>query len=220
MRNSALATVALAVLVLAPSIAQSRDSFVEVDENLWVTFYDVPSHRFRSIRDAFVRRDFDAVRRDLVTSSSHLTIESGRSSPELAGRLAEVGQQMLRISSDLDDTATTAESLDKLFGRTHWLLAQHYLYHARISRDANNNPMAGRYLWATTHHMERAALWSNSRISRKLVNSLEELRELAVQLQNKQLAAAAREAKPVLRAEAVLKEIGKQIDRPIVLRIE
>lgn len=220
MRIPAIASAALVVLLIAPSIAEPRDSFVEVDENLWVTFYDVPSHRFRSIRDAFVRRDFDAVRRDLVTSASHLTIESGRSSPELAERLATVGQQMLQMSGDLDNPGITAESLDKLFGRTHWLLAQHYLYHARASRDANNNSMAGRYLWATTHHMERAALWSDTRISRKLVNSLEELRDLAIQLQNRQLAAAARQEKPIARAEAVLKEIGKQIDRPIVLKLE
>ncbi|HNP65547.1 MAG TPA: hypothetical protein PKH39_16560 [Woeseiaceae bacterium] len=220
MRISAIATATLVVLAMTPSIAQPRGSFVEVDENLWVTFYDVPSHRFRSIRDAFVRRDFDAVRRDLVTSASHLTIESGRSSPELADRLADVGQQMLQMSDNLDGPEVTAELLDKLFGRTHWLLAQHYLYHARISRDANNNSMAGRYLWATTHHMERAALWSDSRISRKLVNSLEELRDLAVQLQDRQLAAAARQEKPVARAEAVLQEIGRQIDRPVVLKIK
>ena len=38
-----------------PAQGQER-SLVAVDENLWVTFYDVPSHRFRSIRDQFVPR--------------------------------------------------------------------------------------------------------------------------------------------------------------------
>lgn len=220
MRFTVTLIFAFAVLLSAPTFAQKRDSFVEVDENLWVTFYDVPSHRFRSIRDGFVRRDFDAVRRDLITSSSHLMIESGRSSPALSEKLAEVSNQMTVMSEDLSDPKINAESMDKLFGRTHWLLAQHYLFHARASRDANNNPMAGRYLWATTHHMERAVLWSNQRISRKLVKSLEELRELALQLQNKALAAAAREEKPIKRAEAVLQQIGKEIDRPVTLKIQ
>ncbi len=218
MRFPAIAITALVVLTSSPSIAQSRDSFVEVDEALWVTFYDVPSHRFRSIRDAFVRRDFDAVRRDLTTSASHLMIESGRSTAALAEQLAKVSHEMTLMSGDIDDQELTAESLDKLFARTHWLLAQHYLYHAQISRDANNNRMAGRYLWATTHHMERAVLWSDTRINRKLTSSLEELQELSVQLQDKQSAASAREQKPVIRVEAVLKEIGKVIDRPVVLK--
>lgn len=220
MRLVATLVTTFAVLLSAPTFAQKRDSFVEVDENLWVTFYDVPSHRFRSIRDAFVRRDFDDVRRDLITSSSHLMIESGRSSPALSEKLAEVSNQMTVMSEDLSDPKINTESMDKLFGRTHWLLAQHYLFHARASRDANNNRMAGRYLWATTHHMERAVLWSNQRISRKLVNSLEELRELALQLQNRELAAAAREEKPVKRAEAVLQQIGKEIDRPVTLKTQ
>ena len=68
--------------------------------------------------------------------------------------------------------------------------------------------------------MERAVVWSNPRISRKLVKSLEELRELALQLQNKALAAAAREEKPIKRAEAVLQQIGKEIDRPVTLKIQ
>ena len=144
MRFTVTLIFAFAVLLSAPTFAQKRDSFVEVDENLWVTFYDVPSHRFRSIRDGFVRRDFDAVRRDLITSSSHLMIESGRSSPALSEKLAEVSNQMTVMSEDLSDPKINAESMDKLFGRTHWLLAQHYLFHARASRDANNNPMAGR----------------------------------------------------------------------------
>ena len=220
MRFSAILIAALGILLSSSSIAQKRDSFVEVDENLWVTFYDVPSHRFRSIRDAFVRRDFDTVRRDLVTSSSHLMIESGRSSPALSEKLAEVSSQMTLMSEDISDPKVNAESMDRLFGRTHWLLAQHYLYHARNSRDANNNRMAGRYLWATTHHMERAVLWSNQRVSRSLVSSLEELRELAIQLQSKEEADSAREEKPIKRAQAVLQKIGKEIDRPLLLKVQ
>ena len=202
-----------------PAQGQER-SLVAVDENLWVTFYDVPSHRFRSIRDQFVRRDFDSVRRDLITSSSHLMIESGRSSPDLSERLAEVATQLMFIADDIDDPTVTTEILDKLFGRAHWLLAQHYLFHARNSRDADNNRMAGRYLWAATHHMERAVLWSNSRIDRNLVNTLDNLRNLAVRLQDDKDAAAARSQRPIRRAEQALVELGKKIDRPVVLEIE
>lgn len=208
------------VLSGSTSMAQSSEpSFVVVDEGLWVVFYDVPSRRFRSIRDAFVRRDFDAVSRDMITSASHLMIESGRTSPELAERMAEVATQLMIIADDISNPEVTSAALDKLFGRAHWLLAQHYLYHARNARDANNNKMAGRYLWATTHHLERAVLWSNSRIDRGVVKTLDELRDLALRLQDPKDAAAARKARPVKRAENLLIKLGKEIDRPVALEI-
>jgi len=219
-RTTAIIAICLG-LTSGALFAQSEEpSFVAVDENLWVTFYDVPSHRFRSIRDEFVRRDFDAASRNLTTSASHLMIESSRTSPALAERLTEVATQMMFISDNISDTDITTTELDKLFGRAHWLLAQHYLYHARNARDADNNKMAGRYLWATTHHLERAVLWSDARISRNLVGTLDGLRDLAMRLQDPDDAAAARKDRPIKRAENLLVELGKQIDRPIVLKIQ
>jgi len=219
-RNTAIFAILMG-LTSGTLFAQSDEAaFVAVDENLWVTFYDVPSHRFRSIRDEFVRRDFDSASRNLTTSASHLMIESSRTSPALAERLTEVATQMMFISDNISDTKITTAELDKLFGRAHWLLAQHYLYHARNSRDTDNNKMAGRYLWATTHHLERAVLWSDSRISRNLVGTLDGLRDLAMRLQDPDDAAAARKDRPIKRAENLLVELGKQIDRPIVLKIQ
>lgn len=215
-------TIAAMVFLAASTVAAqtSEPPFVAIDESLWVTFYDVPSHRFRAIRDEFVRRQFDAVSRNLVTSASHLMIESGRSSPELSERLAEVATQMMIIADEITDPDVTATILDKLFGRSHWLLAQHYIYHARNSRDANNNKMAGRYLWAATHHLERAVLWSNSRIDRGVVKTLDELRDLALRLQNVKDAKAARQERPIKRAENLLVNLAEEIDRPVVLKIQ
>lgn len=221
MRIFGISAALFVVLAGYPGLANSQEpNLVAVDENLWVTFYDVPSHRFRSIRDEFVRREFASVRRNLITSASHLMIESGRSSPELAVRLDEVATQMNFMADDISDPSITTESLDRLFGRSHWLLAQHYLFHARNARDASNNRMAGRYLWAATHHMERAVLWSNGRIDRKLVNTLDGLRSLAVRLQDDKDAAAARSERPIRRAETALVAMGALIDRPVVLEIE
>lgn len=221
MRLSRIVLATCILLVSSASLAQSSNRpLVQVDESLWVTFYDVPSHRFRAIRDDFVRRDFDSVSRNLNTSASHLMIESSRTSPELGERMAEVATQMMIIADDIADPSVTTNALDKLFGRAHWLLAQHYLYHARISRDANNNKLAGRYLWATTHHMERAVLWSNARISRSLTNTLDSLRNLALRLQDEKDAAAARKERPMVRAEKLLLALGEEIDRPVVLKIQ
>lgn len=215
-------TIATLLLLLgSASMAQtSQPSFVAVDEGLWVTFYDVPSHRFRAIRDDFVRRDFDAVSRNLTTSASHLMIEAGRTSPALVEKLNEVATQIMLIADEIESPEITTTVLDKLFGRSHWLLAQHYLYHARNARDANNNKMAGRYLYAATHHLERTVLWSNSRIDRSVVNTLDDLRELALRLQNTKDATAARKERPVKRAEELLIKIGGAIDRPVTLRAQ
>lgn len=217
-------TVAIAVVALLAGAAapvQSQDSsFIAVDENLWVAFYDVPSRRFRAIRDAFVRRDFESVSRDLVTAASHLMIETERAPTVLVERFAEVTSQMTAIAANAGDANVTSSTLDTLFARAHWLLSQSYLHHARQSRDAADLRMAGRYLWATTHHMERAALWSNARISRRLVATLDNLRELALRLQDSTDAGAARKEKPIVKAEQLLLELGEQIDRPVLIKVE
>ena len=57
--TSLLATIALSTHALAAR--EPVQPLVSVDENLWVTFYDLPSRRFRDVRAAFVRRDFKAV---------------------------------------------------------------------------------------------------------------------------------------------------------------
>lgn len=208
-----------ALAMTAPPLAatEADPPVVTMDENLWVAFYDVPSRRFRDIRAAFVRREFAKASKDLATSASYLTIEASRALPAIAERLDEVANRMTSISEHIDDIDVTATDLDSLFSRSHWLLAQHFLDMARRSRDSRQNMSAGLYLWATTHHIERAVLWSNSRISRDVQKTLEDLRDLADRLQDEELAAAAYRDKPLLRADKLLRKLGKTIDRPIVL---
>ena len=194
-----------------------KQPLVTIDEDMWVTFYDVPSRRFHDIRTKFVQRDFDAAAANLVTSGNYLKVEASRAIPELAERLNDVSGKMHRAADNILDDAVTVTGLDALFGRAHWLLAQHYIDMAKRSRDNQQFRNEGLYLWATIHHLERAVLWSNARIDRNLYNTLEELRELAGKLQDPALAAQANRGKPVIRAEKTLRETGKQIDRPVVL---
>ena len=194
-----------------------KQPLVTIDEDMWVTFYDVPSRRFHDIRTKFVQRDFDAAAANLVTSGNYLKVETSRAIPELAERLNDVSGKMHRAADNILDDAVTVTGLDALFGRAHWLLAQHYIDMAKRSRDNQQFRNEGLYLWATIHHLERAVLWSNARIDRNLYKTLEELRELAGKLQDPALAAQANRGKPVVRAEKTLRETGKQIDRPVVL---
>jgi len=210
----------IAVLaMMAPSLraTETDPPAVTIDENLWVAFYDVPSRRFRDIRAAFVRREFASASRNLATSASYLAIEANRALPAIAERLNEVANRMTWISEHIDDLDVTTTDLDSLFSRSHWLLAQHFLDMARRSRDSGQNKNAGLYLWATTHHQERAILWSNSRISRDVQKTLEDLRDLADQLQDEKLVTKAYRDRPLARADKLLRKLGKTIDRPIVL---
>ena len=50
-----------------------------------------------------------------------------------------------------------------------------------------------------------------------VVAALEDLRDLADQLQDKNLDKFAYREKPMIRAEKLLRRLGKTIDRPIVL---
>lgn len=208
---------ALAVTIPSHASTEADPAVVTIDENLWVAFYDVPSRRFRDIRAAFVRREFTSASKHLATSANYLTIEANRALPAIAERLIDVANTMMWTSEHIDDVDVTTTDLDTLFSRSHWLLSQHFLDMARRSRETGQNKNAGLYLWATTHHLERAVLWSNSRISRDVQKTLEDLRDLADQLQDERLVTTAYRSKPLARADKLLRKLGKTIDRPVVL---
>jgi len=214
----ALALVAPAVS--AVSASESDQQLVTMDENLWVAFYDVPSRRFRNIRASFIKRQFDQAAGDLETSSTYLTIEADRALPAISKRLNEVADRMAWIAENMDDASVTVTDLDALFSRAHWLLAQHYLDLAKRSRNSGKHRNAGLNLYATTHHLERAVLWSNSRITRDVQKTLENLRDFADQLQDKDLTESAYREKPIVKAEKLLRKLGKTIDRPVLLQTE
>lgn len=205
-------------LIAAGAMAQSTSprNFVQISEDEWVVFYDIASRRFREVRSNFVRREFDRAAADLQTSATFLDIEADRAQPAIAERLAEVSSRLRWMAENIDDPDVTGTELDSQFARAHWLLAQHYLSEARKARDARQLKSAGLSLFATTHHIERAVLWSNSRIDRRLQTTLESLRDLAVSLQDQDEARKAIGEKPIARAESLLREIGTVIDRPVV----
>ena len=188
---------------------------VVLDEELWVTFYDLPSRRFRAIRTAILTRNNESAARDLSVTANYLSVESDRSSATFQAPLRDVVDQLRQMKAAVDKV--TLEELDGLFGRAHWLLAQHYLELARQARDARHSRNASLYLWATTHHMERAMLWSNVAVTREAQTALEGLRKVAGDLQNAETSSRAYKERPVVRAEKLLRKIGKQIDRRVIL---
>lgn len=218
MRLTTISLLVVCALTAGPITANEPDQpLVTMDENLWVAFYDVPSRRFRDIRTAFMQRNFAAAASDLGTSASYLRIEADRAIQELSVRLNEVAGRMTWVADNIEDMSVTVADLDALFGRAHWLLAQHYLDMARRARDRQRYRVEGRYLWATTHHLERAVLWSNARIDKRLFKTLEGLRELATRLQDDKEALKAHREKPLDQADKTLRELGMRIDRPVVL---
>lgn len=211
----ALLVFMLLVAMQSPAQEQPRQTSIVLDEDSWVAFYDLPSRRFRAIRTAILNRDGDAASRDLLVTANFVSVEAERSSPVFQAPLRDVVDRLRGLSENTD--TVTLKQLDALFGRTHWLLAQHYLQFARQARDARQGRNTSLYLWATTHHMERAILWSNAAVTREVHKTLEELRELAGRLQDPQRSARAFAEKPIVRAERLLRKIGEQIDRPVLL---
>ena len=201
----------------AASFGQQSDnqSPVVLDENLWVTFYDLPSRRFRAIRAAILRRDNESAARDLSVTANYLSVEAERSSAVFQAPLRDAIGQLRRMEANIE--GVTLEELDVLFGRSHWLLAQHYLEFARQARDTRQNRNASLYLWATTHHIERAILWNNVAVTREVHATLEGLQEVAGELRNSETSASAYRERPIARAENLLRKVGKQIDRRVLI---
>jgi len=188
---------------------------VVLDENVWITFYDLPSRRFRAIRSAVLTRDLESAARDLAVASNYLSVEAERSAAVFQAPLRDAVERLQEMQAAPEEV--TLDELDVLFGRTHWLLAQHYLDLARQARDSRRNRNASLYLWATTHHIERAILWSDMVISRDVHRTLEGLQAIADDLRNPETAARAYRERPMLQAEELLHKIGKQMDRRVLL---
>lgn len=215
-----LARLILSVVIAFPAtvaLADQQDrsqQTVVMDEDTWVTFYDLPSRRFRAIRTALLDRRPDAASRDLLVAANYISVEADRASDILRPPLREVVESLRRMGAQIDSVTLT--ELSSSFGRAHWLLAQHYLEFARAARDLRQNRNTSLYLWATTHHMERAILWSNVAVTRKIATTLDDLREIAGRLEDPKTSARAYRDRPVVRAGQLLQEIGKQINRPLL----
>lgn len=209
----------IAILLLTP-VAWSQESpdeqpLFELDEATWAMFYDLPSRRFRTIRDAFIRKDFVSARRDLQVSLSFLSIESDRAVESLRPPMLENMAEIRRIEESLDDPSVAVGALDSAFARAHWLLAQHYLVQSMRSRDVEQHKAAGRYLWATAHHLERAVLWSDSRVDRQTVRALDSVREMGSDLQSSDRPIEVYRDKPIALAADTLKKIGVHLERKV-----
>ena len=217
MRARLISTISLILLAVSPVYGQTEEtqSAVVLEEGLWVTFYDLPSRRFRAIRTAVLTQKLDAAARDLSLTANYFSVEASRSADVFQAPLNDVVNKLRHMAENIE--TVTLEDLDKLFGRAHWLLAQHYLHFARVARDARNGRNASLYLWATTHHIERAILWSDVAVTREVHDTLEGLQDLAGKLGNPETAARAFRERPIVRAETLLRKIGEQIDRRVLL---
>ncbi len=199
----------------SPAIAQDQRPLFTLDDQVWVLFYDLPSRRFRAIRDAFIAGRMDDARRDAEASEAFLRAEISRAIPVLVPPMTEVADRLRVIAQQIDAPETTVRDLDPVFARAHWLLSQHYLTLATEARDSGRHKSAGNYLWATAHHMERTVLWSDARIDRKLLRSLEGMRTMADRLRNGDQPARIYKDKPIDNARRTLFELGTYLDRKV-----
>jgi len=208
---------AILLPVLAASAAQETSSGrgIVLDENVWVAFYDLPSRRFRAIRTAVLTRDLESAEHDLDVAASYLEVEAGRATAVLQGPLQETAGRLAGFAADT--SKVSLGDLDTAFGRAHWLLAQHFLQRARESRDRREGRNTSLNLWATAHHMERALLWSDVPITEGVGDTLDDIREIGSRLQDPSTAAEAYQERPVVRAETLLRQIGEQMDRRVLL---
>lgn len=211
---------ALLFLTTLPALSKDVDEqerAFALDENVWVLFYDVPSRRFRRIRDAFVRRNWDVVAADLKVSAGFLRAEASRAPEVLVAPIGQTADRLEEISNNIQTSKISGSDLDAIFARAHWLLAQHYLELSVAARDAGKSRNAGSYLWATVHHMERTVLWSDARMSRAQVRSLDRLRDLADRLRDADDPTRVYKERPIALARKTLADLGVFLDRKVWL---
>jgi len=200
--------------------ADDNQRLFAFDEQHWVLFYDLPSRRFRAIRDNFVKRNFEDASRDLRVTENYLLIEASRASPLIQERLELVAEALATAANDIDQLELTTNDLDALFARAHWLLAQHYLELALLSRDTENYKTSAHYLMATAHHVERTILWSNMRIEPAILVKLENIRKLSNTLLESRKPKLVYREKPIRQAWVLIQDTGEFLDRKILINPE
>ena len=193
----------------ASVVAPDRPTLV-LDGDTFITFYDLPSRRFRALRGAFVEGDEVGFQRDLAVSIEYLGVEIQRMDPRLGGAMHEViaGFDAVSISS-----GAAVTELDALFSRAHWLLAQHFLLTAQSRLLESGAATPAIYLIATAHHLERAALWSGAGETPKLAQTLDELRASAGNL--RKYPHRDQYQRLIARTAGLLKDLSKVINRPV-----
>lgn len=206
----------LASVALAQNEGNTRSDIV-LDEDVWVLFYDLPSRRFRNARDAFLRRNWPVARRDLAASSGFLRAELARTDTALVVPLEEVIARLDSMAENIETPSVSGSDLDAAFSRAHWLLAQHYLLLSEAARMSRDSRTTADYLWATAHHLERCVMWSNSRLTRRQLASLEKLRDIAGRLGDTDDPASVYKSRPIASAKNTLREIGEHLDRRVWL---
>ncbi len=128
------------IILLATASVVSADTGsreqVTLDNDVWVLFYDLPSRRFRNIRDAFVRRNWVLARRDLEASAGFLRTELGRADAALTNPMKEIIVRLEWIAENIESAEVSGSDLDAAFARAHWALAQHYLVMSESARSS------------------------------------------------------------------------------------
>ena len=174
----------------------------------------------RSIRDQFVRRNFEGAGRDMDVAIGFLRVERDRAIPALQSPLDAVIEQLGQFRASLEEPTVTVTQLDGTFGRAHWLLAQHYLVLALQARDQARHVNAGHYLWATAHHLERSVLWSGARIDKRVVRALDSIRVMAGKLQAGERPSRVYRDRPIVLTARTLLDIGEHLDRQVRIKDE
>ncbi len=218
-----LLVLSICLLIASASVIGATDNNradIALDEDVWVLFYDLPSRRFRNVRDAFVRRNWSLARRDLEASAGFLRAELARADATLITPLTEVIARLETVAEKIESPSVSGSDLDAVFARAHWLLAQHYLLLSEAATDSGDSRRTGTYLWATAHHLERCVLWSDARMTRRQLTSLESLRHIADRLRETDDPDSVYRSRPIAKARKTIHEIGVFLDRRVSLPAE
>lgn len=197
--------------------AEPNQKLFSFDENYWVLFYDLPSRRFRAIRNDFIKGHYGLVSQNLRVAENHIRIEATRSSPPLDQKLIAISDRLSESALRNENNQITVAEFNPLFAQAHWLLSQHYLTLSLTSKENENHPNAGHYLAATAHHVERAILWSDMRITPKTLKTLDDIAAQSNELLNANKPLKVYKKRPIRKAWELIQETGDYLEKTVTI---
>lgn len=197
--------------------AETNQKLFSFDENYWVLFYDLPSRRFRAIRNDFIQGHYGLVSQNLRVAENHIRIEATRSTPPLTQKLIAVSDKLAEAAVRNENNQITVAEFNPLFAQAHWLLSQHFLTLSLTSKQNKNDRNAGHYLAATAHHVERAILWSDMKITPQTLQTLEEIAKQSNELLNAAKPLKVYKKRPIKKAWELIKETGDYLEKTVTI---
>jgi hypothetical protein len=165
------------------------DPSPQIERGFWLAIAEEPGWHLNQARELYMAGDTRGAAADLIKVASMLKFEARHSPSEDQARPLLLAVEELRevasvVRGEAEDEPWTpdTEVLDRVSARTYRALGAHHLALARVSLDAGDALMAGRYIQESSNDIEQGFAMAGENPGAVMENDLNDARIFADRL--------------------------------------